>query len=253
MVLRILIHICCAPCFTVLHKHLASEGFDVVGYFYNPNIHPYKEYLERLHCVERYTALRPVSVIYDKEYNLDKYLVGALQAKYDPPAGFKPPESTKSQPPEADDQFHDKIEVKESLQIRLQAKEPSSADNKTIDITSSENSHSGTSAHGNPDFNPRCGYCIGLRLSRTAKRAADDGFDTFTTTLLESKYQPHDYIKALGERLAEKYGIDFYYYDFRTKWKDSIRLSKELELYRQQYCGCIFSEYERFGPEARER
>ena len=96
-----------------------------------------------------------------------------------------------------------------------------------------------------------CRYCISLRLTRTAEMAAKNGFDAFTTTLLESKYQPHEYIRDLGERLANKYGIQFYYEDFRTGWKKSIKLSKELELYRQQYCGCIFSEYERFGPQDR--
>ena len=81
--MRILVHVCCAPCFTYPHKALIEDGHEVVGYFFNPNIHPYHEFLSRLHCLERYTALRPVEIIYDKEYDLDKYLVGALQAKYD--------------------------------------------------------------------------------------------------------------------------------------------------------------------------
>ena len=96
---------------------------------------------------------------------------------------------------------------------------------------------------------PRCRYCIGLRMARTAEYAANNGYNSFTTTLLESKYQPHEYIKLIGTKLAADCGIEFYYEDFRAGWKESIRLSKEFELYRQQYCGCIFSEYERYGPE----
>lgn len=243
--LRILVHICCAPCFGYIHKSLTDEGHEIVGYFFNPNIHPYQEFLKRLQCIERYTALRPVEVIYDKDYNLDKYLVGALQAKYDPPPTYKIITKQNND----DGSFHDKIEVRDELQIKLKSKDESEALVSTIKTEESKSNTGLSDQEGNPDFKPRCGYCIGLRLAKTAEYAAKKGFDAFTTTLLESKYQPHEYIRVLGERLAAKYGIKFYYKDFRTSWKESIKMSKDLQLYRQQYCGCIFSEYERFGPE----
>jgi predicted adenine nucleotide alpha hydrolase (AANH) superfamily ATPase len=255
MQLRILVHVCCAPCFTSVHKTLIDGGHDVVGFFYNPNIHPYQEFQKRLQCLERYTALEPVEVIYDKEYNLDKYLVGSLKAKYDPPPELLINKNTTNpKKPKTQNGFKEEIKMKESLQIQLIPKdsktnsetkleiepEPGEQDTVTIEITAQTS---------DSDFHPRCGYCIRLRLNRTASVASEKGFDAFTTTLLESKYQPHEYIKFIGESLADKYGIKFYYKDFRAGWKESVRISKELDLYRQPYCGCIFSEYERFGPE----
>jgi predicted adenine nucleotide alpha hydrolase (AANH) superfamily ATPase len=246
--LRVLVHVCCAPCFTSVHQSLKDSGHEVVGYFYNPNIHPYQEFLKRLHCVERYTALKPVEMIYNKEYDLDKYLVGALHAKYDPPEDLQ----AYPKPRKKNGGFQEKVEMKESLQIKLTPKggPKAGASTSTINIDGlNSQSSNKKDIHRSSDFNPRCGYCINLRLAKTAKYAAENGFDAFTTTLLESKYQPHEYIRKIGSELAKLHGIEFFYKDFRAGWKESIRLSKKLQLYRQPYCGCIFSEYERFGPE----
>jgi predicted adenine nucleotide alpha hydrolase (AANH) superfamily ATPase len=92
----------------------------------------------------------------------------------------------------------------------------------------------------------RCSYCYSSRLRATAQTAAEHGFDAFSAALLYSRYQKHDAIKAFGEQLSQEYGIIFYYEDFRSGWQEGIRLSKELGLYRQQYCGCIYSEKERY-------
>jgi predicted adenine nucleotide alpha hydrolase (AANH) superfamily ATPase len=76
--------------------------------------------------------------------------------------------------------------------------------------------------------------------------AKEKGFDAFTSTLLESKHQSHDLIRTKAEDVSNEYDIQFYYEDFRQGWKESIKISKEMELYRQKYCGCIFSEKERY-------
>ncbi|MGA1862769.1 epoxyqueuosine reductase QueH [Deferribacter thermophilus] len=94
--------------------------------------------------------------------------------------------------------------------------------------------------------NNRCKYCYFTRLEKTAQIAKKGKFDAFTTTLLYSKYQNHLLIKDICENLSKKYKVDFYYYDFREGWKEGIEKSKELNLYRQQYCGCIYSEEERY-------
>ena len=91
----------------------------------------------------------------------------------------------------------------------------------------------------------RCFNCYKLRLEKTANCAKENKFDFFTTTILISPYQKHDFAKQVGEEMAKKYGIDFYYYDFRPLYRGSIDLSKEMGLYRQKYCGCVFSEKER--------
>ncbi len=103
---------------------------------------------------------------------------------------------------------------------------------------------------GKPD--ERCLYCYASRLEVAAAEAARRGFDAFSTTLLYSRYQKHEVIAELGRRLAEKYGVTFHYADFRSGWQKGIDISRKLGLYRQQYCGCIYSEKERYQPRARQ-
>ena len=98
------------------------------------------------------------------------------------------------------------------------------------------------------DPQQRCNYCYVSRLEETARIAAEQGFDGFTSSLLYSRYQRHDTIRLAGETLAEKYGLQFVYADYRAGWQEGIRVSKEMGLYRQQYCGCIYSEKERYAP-----
>lgn len=92
----------------------------------------------------------------------------------------------------------------------------------------------------------RCFYCYHDRLRSTALVAKRGKFDYFTSTLLYSKFQKHDMIKSIGESIGKKVGIPFYYKDFRVGWKHGIEESKRLGMYRQQYCGCVYSEKERY-------
>jgi predicted adenine nucleotide alpha hydrolase (AANH) superfamily ATPase len=92
----------------------------------------------------------------------------------------------------------------------------------------------------------RCVYCYRLRLEKTAVRAAADGYDCFSTTLLISPYQNHDLIRQIGEELGETYGVKFLYRDFRPLFRAGQTKARELGLYMQKYCGCIFSEEERY-------
>ena len=94
--------------------------------------------------------------------------------------------------------------------------------------------------------NERCAYCLVDRLKYTAQLAIREKYDGYTTTLLYSKYQKHDLIREIGENLSRQLGIFFYYQDFRTGWAEGVKISKELGMYRQPYCGCIYSEKERF-------
>lgn len=97
---------------------------------------------------------------------------------------------------------------------------------------------------GNPDSS-RCMRCYEMRLDETAKTAKKMGLDGFTTSLLVSPYQKFDSILHAGREMEKRYSIPFYPEDFRVGYRDNIGLSKELGLYRQKYCGCIFSEKER--------
>ncbi|GAM11796.1 putative protein [Geobacter sp. OR-1] len=173
--MKILLHICCAPCSIVPLQTLRAEGHEVTGFFFNHNIHPYQEYRRRLDTVREYARSTDLDCIIRDEYRLEEFLASV-------------------------------------------AREPEK----------------------------RCSYCYASRLEVAARTAAEEGFDAFTSSLLYSRYQRHDEIRQTGERLAEQHGIAFHYDDYRRGWQDGIRISKELGLYRQQYCGCIYSEKERY-------
>ncbi len=177
--MRILSHICCAPCFTYPLKRLEEEGHDVTGFFYNPNIHPYQEYKNRKVALEKYVELRAAKVIYKDDYDIENYLRGSLDAE------------------------------------------------------------------------DRCRFCYTLRLSETAKTAVRLGFDAFTTTLLISPYQKHEMLAEVGKKIADENDIEFYYEDFREGYGESREIANALELYMQKYCGCIFSEKERYLKKAK--
>ncbi len=95
--------------------------------------------------------------------------------------------------------------------------------------------------------NERCRLCYRMRLKKTAQTAALSGVDIFTTTLLYSKFQYFDYVVEEGRKAADEAGIDFYAEDFRQGWKEGITLSKNDNLYRQEYCGGVYSEHERYS------
>lgn len=98
----------------------------------------------------------------------------------------------------------------------------------------------------------RCNYCYHDRLRTTALLAKRGKFDYFSTTLLYSKFQKHDMVKSIGESVGQAVGVPFFYEDFRTGWKEGINTSKALEMYRQPYCGCIYSEKERYYRPTKE-
>jgi len=93
----------------------------------------------------------------------------------------------------------------------------------------------------------RCQYCFRLRLSKTAETAHQMGFSAFTTSLLISPHQKHDLLLEVGTDLAKEKDIEFLYADLRKRYSDSRRMTKGLNLYRQQYCGCVYSEWERYA------
>ena len=96
-----------------------------------------------------------------------------------------------------------------------------------------------------PPFPERCKSCYQLRLEKTAEHAREQGFDAFSTTLLISPYQDFEQIVSTGKRLADKYNVQFHLKDYRPHFREAMALSKEMGLYRQKYCGCIFSKAER--------
>ncbi|MDR0827957.1 MAG: epoxyqueuosine reductase QueH [Desulfovibrio sp.] len=95
--------------------------------------------------------------------------------------------------------------------------------------------------------NERCVFCWRLRIEKCAEIAQKQGYEAFCTSLLYSRHQDHEKIRALGFAAASARGLAFVYEDFRIYWKEGVELSRDWGIYRQQYCGCIFSEYERYN------
>ena len=183
--MRVLLHICCGPCAIMPIRELQKVGHDVVGWFYNPNIHPLAEYLRRR--------------------------LGAAQVaeSHAIPLYF----------PENDPQSPGKAEYDAALWC------------------STALSQGGG----------RCLYCRESRFDAAAKAARALGFGAFTSSLLYSRRQNHEGMRKAGEKAAEQWGVSFLYQDFRPFWQTGITVSKELGIYRQQYCGCVFSEEERYA------
>lgn len=176
--MHILLHTCCGPCATYPVTSLRDEGHEVTGFFYNPNIHPYKEYEKRLHTLMDYSERVGLKTIIQDNYALEEFLR--------------------------------MVSGKEAI---------------------------------------RCGFCYQLRLREAARIAKENNYQAFSTTLLVSPYQDHDLIKKTGERLGEEFNLPFYYVDFRPGYRIGVQISRELGLYRQPYCGCIYSERDRYRKE----
>lgn len=153
---------------------MRDRGIDVKGLWFNPNIHPYAEYKNRLESLKKLEGLWQIDLEYVDYYGLKEYLRNVV---------------------------------------------------------------------GNEDS--RCEYCYSVRLEKTAKKAIEINADAFSTSLLVSPYQKFNVIIDIGKMMQDKYSVEFYAEDFRRGFNESRRLSKELELYRQKYCGCIYSEMER--------
>ena len=166
---------CCGPCSTYSVKRFRELGYNIQGLFYNPNIHPYKEFQRRLDALSQFCEAEHIPLHLRKEYLLEEYLETVMT-----------------------------------------------------------------------DLPNRCRLCYRLRLEEVARTAAKLGIQQFSTTLAISPYQDHELLKLEGDRAGKLHGVSFVYEDLRPGFRESAQMSKQLGLYRQPYCGCIFSEKERY-------
>ena len=175
--MKLLMHVCCAPCSVYCIDSLRKEGIEPTLFWYNPNIHPYKEYETRRNCLKEYADKVNIKSIIEDEYGLDEFCKNVAGS-----------------------------------------------------------------------LNTRCvEYCYKIRLKKSFEYARDHGFDAVTTTFLYSIYQKHDFIKLYGQKLAKEYGIEFLYRDFRVGFWKGHDKAIQLGLYMQKYCGCVFSEEDRYN------
>jgi predicted adenine nucleotide alpha hydrolase (AANH) superfamily ATPase len=172
---KLLMHICCAPCATHVFEILA-QVFDITGFFFNPNIHPPREYALRLAEARRYCEYASIPLI---------------SPPYEPRTWF--------------------------------------SSVKGFEHT--------------PEGGERCMRCYRMRMEETARSAAAHAVSRFGTTLTISPHKNADAINHIGEKLAVSYDITFHAADFKKNngFRKSCELSKKHNLYRQSYCGCIYS------------
>ena len=147
--MSVLLHICCAPCSISCIEMLREEGMEPTGFWFNPNIHPYKEYQARKDTLVEYAAKIGLKLIMRDEYGLRPF----IRAIY-------------------------------------------------------------------PSLENRCGTCYRIRFEETARFAAENGVDGFSSTLFVSPYQNHELLRKTAEKTAEKFGTRFIYRDFRPGFRE---------------------------------
>jgi predicted adenine nucleotide alpha hydrolase (AANH) superfamily ATPase len=174
--MRLLVHVCCGPCLYALLPSLRSGGHEVRGYFYNPNVHPYREFCKRLRAAEIAAERESVPMTVVGEYGLTPFLRSVVGREEE-----------------------------------------------------------------------RCARCYALRLGRAAQAAAADGMEGFTTTLLASSHQDLEAVRRAARAAAAGAGVSFLDGDWRGEHDRAHEAARRQSLYRQQYCGCIYSEYDRYG------
>ena len=182
--MTILLHSCCGPCLggsiDILRENAGSERID--AFWFNPNIHPYVEYYQRLLSFDKLCKNLGIDAVYgNQEYGLE-YFLGRLNNKFG---------------------------------------------------------------------EERCAECYRMRFEDAAKAAVKGNYKAFTTTLLVSPYQQHELIKEAGEKAAREFGTEFLYCDFRPGFRQTHDTARDHDLYKQKYCGCIFSEFSRYKCDKR--
>lgn len=208
---KLLLHACCAVCGANIIKSLRGT-YEVSVFYCNPNIYPKEEYEIRKNEIEKFCKENKINPApsCDASSHVEKF----------------PLNSTRS--------YNKLIDIGGRCGIKF--------------IEDKYNHASWLSAvkglEGEPEKGKRCEVCYKYRLEKTAEFAKQNGFDVFATTLSVSPHKSAEVINRLGKELAQKYGLEFYEADFKKQdgFKKAMTLARELNFYRQNYCGCEFSQ-----------
>lgn len=267
---KILLHSCCGPCSIMCLEYLKENNFTPEIFYYNPNIHPQKEYFLRLWAMQNVAKLynAPLIIGNNKEFfekaRQNQKALNTAWIKKNKQQLF-------SANADGNDTVHSEI-MKQALQKILQKWQNyaelfphagfdglyvfyensvlQNPDEDTLRSLLAIDSYAFVRHLSNYTEKERCKECYKERMTRSVLYAKDRGYAEFTSTLLYSKYQDHDDICQAIENavnLANKTGngndtpLHFHYVDFREFWQQGIDKSKELNIYRQKWCGCILS------------
>ena len=206
---ELLLHSCCAPCSSYCMEYL-RRYFRITVFYYNPNITEQEEYQKRVQ-----EEIRLIEA-YNKQTDEWKEVQGRDNAKEQEPGKER--------------------SLEERKPLKIEIIEGDYEPERFLDMAKGlENCAEG---------GERCFGCYALRLKKTAELAKQKGFDYFTTTLTISPLKNAAKLNEIGGKLAEEYGVSWLPSDFKKRggYQRSIELSKEYDLYRQDYCGCVFSK-----------
>lgn len=208
---KLLLHACCAPCSSYVLELLTSY-FDISIYYYNPNIYPEAEYLRRLTELENFLNTNERSFLF------------------------------KANSPAAD---ADELAVNRKTPLFASQPVLVHTDYNPEEYYTATNVRSETELQTEPERGERCRRCYYFRMKKAYEYAISNGFDYFTTTLSISPYKDAEKINTIGRQLKDELpsDVEYLYADFKKKngFLRSLELSKEFGLYRQDYCGCIYS------------
>lgn len=258
---KILLHACCGPCSAMCIEYLQKNDFEPAVFYYNPNIHPQKEYFLRL------AAMRQVAEHYRVPLTAgsnEKFFKAVRQE--DKPLNINALREGKNeifQPAPLMRQAIEKIlakwkayaelfpgEMFENLCIYADKAHIENADAELVRALLAVDSYAFVRHLSTYKEQERCKECYKERMVQSVFYAKEQGCGNFTSSLLYSKYQNHEDICTAIENAVNlanrgsKTALHFYYADFRNFWQQGIEKSKELNIYRQKWCGCVLSRLE---------
>ncbi len=236
--MKILVHTCCGPCLLPVARKLLGDGHHLTAYFYNPNIHPRAEHELRLEAFRRAAQALQLTTLPVPEYDPQTFFraVTGGTGRLRPPvgAGFHPGPLLRADP---------EIGPYTAREGGL---------NPCDRLRACPEQREGAASVPQGD---RCPLCYRMRLFAAALAARDAGIEAFTTTLLVSPHQDQERIREAAEAAAHSADVHFHFEDFRPLFAQVRELAQPLGLYRQKYCGCLYSEIEaeRSRRDRRER
>lgn len=258
---KILLHSCCGPCSIMALEYLKKNNFEPHIFYYNPNIHPQKEYFLRLNAMQQVAKTYQAPLVIG---NNEDFFKTIKKEKHELDlASFQENFKTLFTPDRLMQKAMQKILSKwkhyaelfpsrefDTLRIYAEGKHHAAADFKTLQSLLVIDSYAFVKFLSTYQEKERCKECYKERMLKSVFYAKEQGFAEFTSTLLYSKYQNHEDICLAIEKALQLINnstqtpLNFHYVDFREFWQQGVDKSKELNIYRQKWCGCVLSRLE---------
>lgn len=229
---RLFLHSCCAPCSSYVLEYLRAY-FRITVFYYNPNISMQEEYRKR--AAEQKRLIMAYNAEAERQEQAGAYSAGTGRQEQ---TGVYSAETKQREQTGVHNAEAGEMDAGHRV-YPIEIVEGDYEPERFLEMAKGQEQC--------PEGGARCFDCYEMRLRKTAELALSGGYDYFTTTLSISPLKNAAKLNEIGERLAEEYGVDWLPSDFKKRggYQRSIVLSKEYDLYRQDYCGCIYSRRQR--------